>query len=76
MIIVSDFDDGVSQETEIQKMFAIKLMRDAIEKILLPEVQDDQSTKSEVISVQDLTENNQSVDEMMSNRKDEPPLHG
>ena len=55
-------------------MFAIKLVRDAIEKILLPEVQDDQSTTSEVISVQYLTENNPSVDKMMSNLKDEPPV--
>ncbi|KAI7732359.1 hypothetical protein M8C21_010093 [Ambrosia artemisiifolia] len=50
-----DFDDAASQETEIRKMFAIKLVRDAIEKILLPEVQDDQSTTSEVISEQDVS---------------------
>ncbi|KAJ0479768.1 putative calcium/calmodulin-dependent protein kinase [Helianthus annuus] len=51
-----DFDDAASQETELRKMFAIKLVRDAIEKILLPEVQDDQSTTSEVISEQDVPE--------------------
>ncbi|KAK1427087.1 hypothetical protein QVD17_15770 [Tagetes erecta] len=51
-----DFDDPANQEAEIRKMFAIKLVRDAIEKILLPEVQDDQSTTSEVISEQDLSE--------------------
>nr|GEV64749.1 putative calmodulin-binding domain, plant [Tanacetum cinerariifolium] len=67
-----DFSDAASQETEIRKMFAIKLVRDAIEKILLPEVQDDQSTTSEVISVQDLTENNPSVDEMTRDQKEEP----
>ncbi|KAL8213752.1 hypothetical protein R6Q57_003201 [Mikania cordata] len=53
---LSDFDDAASQETEIRKMFAVKLVRDAIEKILLPEVQDDQSTTSEVISEQDSSE--------------------
>lgn len=52
-------------------MFAIKLVRDAIEKILLPEVHDDQSTTSEVISEQDLTEKTRNEDEMMSDRKEE-----
>lgn len=68
-----DFDDAASQETEIRKMFAIKLVRDAIEKILLPEVQDDQSTTSEVISEQDLSEKNQNEGEITSDQKDEPP---
>ncbi|KAK9069248.1 hypothetical protein SSX86_013364 [Deinandra increscens subsp. villosa] len=63
----SDFDDVASQETEIRKMFAIKLVRDAIEKILLPEVQDDQSTTSEVMSEQDLS--NKSY--ITSDRKEE-----
>lgn len=53
-------------------MFAIKLVRDAIEKILLPEVQDDQSTTSEVISEQDLSENSQNGGEMTSDRKEKP----
>ena len=57
-VIFSDFDDATSQEMEIRKMFAIKLVREAIEKILLPEVQDDQSTTSEVILEQDLSEKN------------------
>lgn len=65
-----DFDDADNQETEIRKMFAIKLVRDAIEKILLPEVQEDQSTTSEVISEQDLSEKNQTG----GDRKDEPPV--
>ncbi|KAK1428879.1 hypothetical protein QVD17_17719 [Tagetes erecta] len=65
-----DFDDDVNQETEIRKMFAIKLVRDAIEKILLPEVQDDdQSTTSEVIPEQDTSEQN----EITSDRKEESP---
>lgn len=68
-----DFDDAASQESEIRKMFAIKLVRDAIEKILLPEVQDDQSTTSEVISEQDLSEKNQNDGEITSDKKDEPP---
>ncbi|XP_076919675.1 uncharacterized protein LOC143580578 isoform X2 [Bidens hawaiensis] len=62
-----DLDDAASQETELRKMFAIKLVRNAIEKILLPEVQDDQSTTSEVISEQDLSEKT----EISSDLKDE-----
>lgn len=58
----SDMDtesqDQASQEIEIRKMFAIKLVREAIEKILLPEVKDDQSITSDVTSEQDLSENN------------------
>ncbi|XP_071686528.1 uncharacterized protein [Rutidosis leptorrhynchoides] len=65
-----DIDDATSQETEIRKMFAIKLVRDAIEKILLPEVQDDQSTTSEVISEQDLTVHSQIEYEIMSDWKE------
>nr|XP_043610567.1 calmodulin binding protein PICBP-like [Erigeron canadensis]XP_043610568.1 calmodulin binding protein PICBP-like [Erigeron canadensis] len=65
-----DFDDATSQESEIRKMFAIKLVRDAIEKILLPEVQDDQSTTSEVISEQDLSENNQNGGEITTDQKE------
>ncbi|KAJ0809044.1 putative calcium/calmodulin-dependent protein kinase [Helianthus annuus] len=41
------FDDDANQETEIRKMFAIKLVRDAIENILLSEVEDDQSSTSD-----------------------------
>ncbi|XP_071717781.1 calmodulin binding protein PICBP-like [Rutidosis leptorrhynchoides] len=66
----TDIDDAASQETEIRRMFAIKLVRDAIEKILLPEVQDDQSTTSEVISEQDLTENIRLEDEFTNERKE------
>ncbi|KAI3830199.1 hypothetical protein L1987_04333 [Smallanthus sonchifolius] len=64
-----EIDDSVNQETEIRKMFAIKLVRDAIEKILLPEVQDDQSSTSEVISEQDSSEKS----EITSDRKEESP---
>ncbi|KAK3004467.1 hypothetical protein RJ639_018180 [Escallonia herrerae] len=53
---VADKHDAANQEIELRKMFAIKLVREAIEKILLPEVQDQasdtQSTTSEVISDQ------------------------
>ncbi|KVI03476.1 Calmodulin-binding domain, plant, partial [Cynara cardunculus var. scolymus] len=67
-------DEKKSHETEIRKMFAIKLVREAIEKILLPEVQDDQSTTSEVISEQNLSEisRNGNEDEITSHPKDEP----
>ncbi|CAK9150329.1 unnamed protein product [Ilex paraguariensis] len=55
--------DRANQEIEIRKMFAIKLVREAIEKILLPEVQDqssdDQSTTSDAVSEHDSLENNQ-----------------
>ncbi|KAI3682356.1 hypothetical protein L1987_82284 [Smallanthus sonchifolius] len=64
-----EIDDAVNQETEIRKMFAIKLVRDAIEKILLPEVQDDQSSTSEVISEQDSSEKSETT----SDRKEESP---
>lgn len=70
--LTKDFDDAASQETEIRKMFAIKLVREAIEKILLPEVQDDQSTTSEVISEQNLSENSRNGGEITSAPKDEP----
>ncbi|KAM7530022.1 hypothetical protein LguiB_033432 [Lonicera macranthoides] len=60
-------NDNVSQETEMRKIFAIKLVRDAIEKILLPEVQDQssddhQSTTSDVPSDQDLNKKNHNKD--------------
>ncbi|KAK3029585.1 hypothetical protein RJ639_038336 [Escallonia herrerae] len=59
---VTDKHDAASQEIELRKMFAIKLVREAIEKILLPEVQDQasdtQSATSEVISDQVLLEKN------------------
>ncbi|GFY98176.1 calmodulin binding protein [Actinidia rufa] len=51
-----------SQEVEVRKIYAIKLVREAIEKILLPEVQDqssdDQSVTGETISEQELIEKN------------------
>ncbi|XP_009589706.1 uncharacterized protein [Nicotiana tomentosiformis] len=41
-------EDAENQEVELRKLFAIKLVREAIERILLPEVQsDDQSVTSE-----------------------------
>lgn len=53
-----------NQEIEVRKLFAIKLVREAIEKILLPEVQDqvsdDQSVTSESAPRAELVENNQS----------------
>ncbi|XP_023741464.1 calmodulin binding protein PICBP [Lactuca sativa] len=74
-IATKDFDDVANQETEIRKMFAIKLVRDAIEKILLPEVQDEQSTTSEVIPEQDLPEKNQNEESPApeKNQKEECP---
>ncbi|GAA0163579.1 hypothetical protein LIER_39622 [Lithospermum erythrorhizon] len=53
-------DGTVNQDIELRKVLAIKLVREAIEKILLPEVpdqsSDDQSTTSEATSEQDLSE--------------------
>ncbi|XP_028081921.1 calmodulin binding protein PICBP-like isoform X1 [Camellia sinensis] len=57
-----EYHNTDSQEVELRKIFAIKMVRQAIEKILLPEVQDqssdDQSITSEIMSDQDLIENN------------------
>lgn len=50
----SECYDMESQEVELRKVFAIKMVREAIEKILLPEVQDDQSTTSETVSENEL----------------------
>ncbi|XP_075517783.1 uncharacterized protein LOC142552067 [Primulina tabacum] len=51
-----------TQEIEIRKLFAIKLVREAIEKILLPEVQDDLSVTSENISPKEDAEKKQNED--------------
>lgn len=57
-------NDSENQEIEIRKLFAIKLVREAIEKILLPEIQDqtsdDQSVTSENTPRQELFEETQS----------------
>ncbi|KAI3471729.1 hypothetical protein Pfo_028379 [Paulownia fortunei] len=57
-------NDSEIQEIELRKLFAIKLVREAIEKILLPEVQDqtsdDQSITSESSPRAELMEKNQS----------------
>ncbi|KAL3819739.1 hypothetical protein ACJIZ3_005644 [Penstemon smallii] len=57
-------DGSEIQEIEIRKLFAIKLVREAIEKILLPEVQDqtsdDQSITSENSPRPEIIEKNQS----------------
>ncbi|KAL1555364.1 calmodulin binding protein PICBP-like [Salvia divinorum] len=42
--------DSEAQEVELRKMFAVKLVREAIEKILLPEVQDQASDDQSVMS--------------------------
>ncbi|XP_057783943.1 calmodulin binding protein PICBP-like [Salvia miltiorrhiza] len=42
--------DSDAQEIELRKMFAVKLVREAIEKILLPEVQDQASDDQSVTS--------------------------
>ncbi|XP_041999446.1 calmodulin binding protein PICBP-like [Salvia splendens] len=56
--------DSEAQEVEIRKMFAVKLVREAIEKILLPEVQDqasdDQSVTSETTPRPELVEKDKS----------------
>ncbi|XP_047942001.1 calmodulin binding protein PICBP-like [Salvia hispanica] len=56
--------DSEAQEVEIRKMFAVKLVREAIEKILLPEVQDqvsdDQSVTSETTPRPELEEKDKS----------------
>lgn len=53
-------DDTMNQDLELRKVLAIKLVREAIEKILLPEVpdqsSDDQSPTSETTSEQDIFE--------------------
>lgn len=65
----------VSQELELRKVFAIKLVREAIEKILLPEVEDQSSDMismtSEAISDEELSEKNQekSEEQSISNSK-------
>ncbi|KAL2553116.1 calmodulin binding protein PICBP-like [Forsythia ovata] len=52
-----------TQDIEVRKLFAVKLVREAIEKILLPEVQDqtsdDQSITSDSAHEQELFEKNQ-----------------
>lgn len=57
-------NDSESQEIELRKLYAVKLVREAIEKILLPEVQgqasDDQSIASESTPRAELMEINQS----------------
>ncbi|PIN21042.1 Calcium/calmodulin-dependent protein kinase [Handroanthus impetiginosus] len=57
-------NDSENQEIEVRKLLAIKLVREAIEKILLPEVQDqtfdDQSVTSENAPQAELIEKNQS----------------
>ncbi|KZV27338.1 hypothetical protein F511_02447 [Dorcoceras hygrometricum] len=55
-------NDSETQEIEVRKLFAIKLVRDAIEKILLPEVQDDLSVTSENISPKEYAEKKQNED--------------
>lgn len=64
--IGSESDDVECQEVELRKVFAIKMVREAIEKILLPEVQDqssdDQSTSNETVSEQGLVEKKQDED--------------
>ncbi|CAI9782825.1 unnamed protein product [Fraxinus pennsylvanica] len=55
--------DCETQDVEVRKLFAVKLVRDAIEKILLPEVQDqtsdDQSMTSDSTHEHELFEKNQ-----------------
>ncbi|XP_073132318.1 uncharacterized protein [Henckelia pumila] len=55
-------NDSETQDIEIRKLFAIKLVREAIEKILLPEVQDDLSVTSENISPKEHAEKKQNED--------------
>ncbi|XP_009614336.1 uncharacterized protein LOC107790494 [Nicotiana tabacum] len=53
-------EDADNQEIEVRKIFAIKLVREAIERILVPEVQDqssdDQSVTSEVCTEENFKE--------------------
>ncbi|XP_027176185.1 calmodulin binding protein PICBP [Coffea eugenioides] len=55
--------DEENQDIEIRKLYAVKLVREAIEKILLPEVQDqlseNQSVTSDIVEDQELSERNQ-----------------
>lgn len=43
-------EDADNQEIEVRKIFAIKLVREAIERILVPEVQDQSSDDQSVTS--------------------------
>ncbi|XP_059646224.1 uncharacterized protein LOC132291125 [Cornus florida] len=62
--------DTVSQDIELRKIYAIKLVREAIEKILLPEVpdqlSDNKSITSGVTSDQELLDNNHGDGEELS----------
>lgn len=55
--------DEDNQDIEIRKLYAVKLVREAIEKILLPEVQDqvseNQSVTSDIVEDLELSEKNQ-----------------
>ncbi|KAK4412895.1 Calmodulin binding protein PICBP [Sesamum alatum] len=53
-------NDSEIQDIENHKLFAIKLVREAIEKVLLPEVQDQSSNNQSIPGRQELMETNQS----------------
>ncbi|OIT27809.1 PREDICTED: uncharacterized protein LOC109213455 [Nicotiana attenuata] len=57
---VTTNQDADNQEIEVRKIFAIKIVREAIERILIPEVQDqssdDQSVTSEVCTEENFKE--------------------
>ncbi|KAL3533653.1 hypothetical protein ACH5RR_007174 [Cinchona calisaya] len=68
--------DEENQDVEIRKLYAIKLVREAIEKILLPEVQDqlseNQSVTSDIVEDQELSEkNHQEADPRMQVQADD-----
>ncbi|KAK4371391.1 hypothetical protein RND71_010866 [Anisodus tanguticus] len=61
--LIPAYEDAESQEIELRKLFTIKLVREAIEKILLPEVQSDsQSVTSESSADQESFETSHSQD--------------
>ncbi|XP_019187415.1 PREDICTED: uncharacterized protein LOC109181902 isoform X3 [Ipomoea nil] len=66
--------DGENQEIEVRKLLAIKLVREAIEKVLLPEVpdqsSDDQSITSETTSEQEILEINKENASVQENYMD------
>ncbi|KAL2464624.1 uncharacterized protein Fot_52580 [Forsythia ovata] len=68
--MVAEKNESEIQEFELRKLFVIKLVREAIEKILLPEVQDqtsdDQSITSENILEQEIVGKNQGREMIVS----------
>ncbi|KAJ0582612.1 putative calcium/calmodulin-dependent protein kinase [Helianthus annuus] len=63
-----DDDDVMNQGKETQKMFAVKIVREAVEKILLPE--EDGSEKNQ--GNDDQTDPNKTANDLFGTKKDKP----